>query len=282
MSKIIWISSYPKSGNTFLRTLISAYFFTNDGNYKQLLLKNICEYPREYFEYSPNNSLSKEALQWESTQLNIGETCQDFTFLKTHLAHCIVNNKYRTLIPNLSKCIIYIYRDPRNVLLSLKDFFNLDIKSAKKILFDKNSILRLRTKNSLQKNFAPILDWGSNYQSYKFNENKIPTLFIKYENLVKNTEKEFLKILEFLKSKDLSFIIDHEKLKKTVNTTTFNKLKIMEKKEGFIEKKSAGNINNKPFFAKGSTREFTKELSNDDCNEVFQKYYTIMKELNYI
>jgi len=282
MSKIIWISSYPKSGNTFLRILISTYFFTTDGIYKQLLLKNINEYPREYFEYSLNNSLTKEAQQWEGKQLDISKTDQDFVFLKTHLAHINVNDKYSTLALNYSKCIIYIYRDPRNVLLSLKDFFKLDINSAKKTLFNNRSVLRLSNEDGLNKNFAPILDWGSNYQSYKVNENKIPTLFIKYENLVKNTEKEFLKILEFLKDKYISFIIDKKKLKKTVDTTTFNKLKILEQKEGFIDTKLAGNKNDKPFFFKGGDREFTNELSNDDANEVFQKYYTVMKELGYV
>ena len=31
---IIWIASYPKSGNTWLRALISAYYYTKDGKYK--------------------------------------------------------------------------------------------------------------------------------------------------------------------------------------------------------------------------------------------------------
>tara|TARA_B110000971_G_scaffold55476_1_gene56428 strand:+ start:370 stop:1218 length:849 start_codon:yes stop_codon:yes gene_type:complete len=282
MSKIIWISSYPKSGNTFLRILLSTYFFTNDGNYKQLLLKNIHEYPREYFEYSPNNSISKEAILWEMKQLDISKSSKNFIFLKTHMAHCDINNKYKTLVPNLSKCIIYIYRDPRNVLSSLKDFFDLDIENAKKVLFDKKNILRLKNASGLQKNFTPTLDWASNYKSYKINENKIPTLFIKYEDLVKNTEEEFLKILEFLKGKYISFEINKEKINKTLNTTTFNKLKILEKEEGFIETTDAGNINNKLFFFKGRFREYKKELSSKDANEVFQNFYSTMKELGYV
>jgi len=282
MSKIIWLSSYPKSGNTFLRILISTYFFTNDGNYKQLLLKNIKEYPREYFEYVPNNSISKEAMQWKRKQLTINKSYKKFIFLKTHLAHCDVNKKYKTLVPNLSKCIIYIYRDPRNVLLSLKDFFNLDIKSAKKVLFDNKGIIRFKNKDGLEKNFAPILDWGSNYMSYKNNESRIPTIFVKYEDLVKNTAEEFLKILKFLKDKNISFDINKEKIKRTVNSTTFNKLKILEKKEGFIETTDAGNINDKLFFSKGGARDYNRDLSSADSNEVFQKYYVVMKQLGYI
>jgi len=282
MTKIIWIASYPKSGNTFLRALISTYFFTNDGNYEQSLLKNIKEYPREYFKFRPNNSIYKEAMQWKEKQLDINRSCKKFIFLKTHLAHCKVNDIYQTLVPNFSKCIIYIYRDPRNVLLSVKDFFNYDIESAKKTILDNKSILRFKNKDGLEKNYAPILDWASNYNSYKNNKNKIPTLFIKYEDLIKDTSDEFLKILEFLKNNNMSFEINKAKISKTVNSTTFNKLKNLEKKEGFIETIENGNGKGKPFFFKGGSRDYKKQLSSANSNEIFQKFYNVMKELGYI
>ena len=38
---IFWIASYPKSGNTWLRTLISAYYYSKDGIYNENLIKNI-------------------------------------------------------------------------------------------------------------------------------------------------------------------------------------------------------------------------------------------------
>ena len=118
--------------------------------------------------------------------------------------------------------------------------------------------------------------------SYKNNESRIPTIFVKYEDLVKNTAEEFLKILKFLKDKNISFDINKEKIKRTVNSTTFNKLKILEKKEGFIETTDAGNINNKLFFSKGGARDYNRDLSSADSNEVFQKYYVVMKQLGYI
>ena len=38
---IFWIASYPKSGNTWLRALISAYYYSKDGNYDENLMDNI-------------------------------------------------------------------------------------------------------------------------------------------------------------------------------------------------------------------------------------------------
>ena len=38
---ILWLASYPKSGNTWLRSLLSAYLFSSDGNFNFKLLNNI-------------------------------------------------------------------------------------------------------------------------------------------------------------------------------------------------------------------------------------------------
>ena len=40
----IWLASYPKSGNTFLRSLLAAYFFSKDGVYNFDLIKNIKQF----------------------------------------------------------------------------------------------------------------------------------------------------------------------------------------------------------------------------------------------
>jgi hypothetical protein len=44
---IIWLASYPKSGNTFLRSLLSAYLFTKDGIFLPNSIKNIKQFPAE-------------------------------------------------------------------------------------------------------------------------------------------------------------------------------------------------------------------------------------------
>jgi hypothetical protein len=44
---IIWLASYPKSGNTWVRSLLSAYYFSENGNFDFELLKNINVYPQK-------------------------------------------------------------------------------------------------------------------------------------------------------------------------------------------------------------------------------------------
>ena len=46
---IIWIASYPKSGNTWVRSLIASYFYSKDGFFHFDLLKNFNYFPSQSF-----------------------------------------------------------------------------------------------------------------------------------------------------------------------------------------------------------------------------------------
>ena len=41
----IWLASYPKSGNTLLRSMLASYFFSKDGIFNFDLIKNIKQFP---------------------------------------------------------------------------------------------------------------------------------------------------------------------------------------------------------------------------------------------
>ena len=282
MKKIIWISSYPKSGNTFLRTLLSTYFYSEDGFYCQKLLDKIDEYPRDFFDYSSSNSLKKESAIWKKKQGEISDKKLEFIFLKTHLASLLINNKYKTIEDNYTKCILYIYRDPRNVVLSLRDFFNTDTSEAIKYLLNKKKILYHKKSDlGLSKSYTPILDWESNYISYKINSKFIPTLFIKYEKLAINTEEEFLKILNFLKD-FINFKINVGKVKKTINNTSFKNLKSIEEREGFYEKEKMGILSSiKPFFSLGIKRNYKEDLILSEEKLIKTSFAKTINELGY-
>ena len=55
---IIWLASYPKSGNTWLRALISSYYYTKDGIFEQNVINQIGQFPEKRhfqdFNYDQN------------------------------------------------------------------------------------------------------------------------------------------------------------------------------------------------------------------------------------
>ena len=46
---IFWIASYPKSGNTWLRALISSYYYSDDGNFNEKNIKEIGQFQKKIF-----------------------------------------------------------------------------------------------------------------------------------------------------------------------------------------------------------------------------------------
>ena len=138
---IIWLSSYPKNGNTWLRSLISAYYFTNDGLFqgdKQLI--NISQFPiKKYFEnfkYDLTKAGDTTRL-WVAAQEKINFD-KKVKFFKTHNALVKIGpndftNKKNTLGG------IYIVRDPRNVLDSMSRHFQISHNKALQVMQNENN-----------------------------------------------------------------------------------------------------------------------------------------------
>ena len=280
MKKIIWISSYPKSGNTFLRAMLSAFFYSKDGIFKQDYLKNVAEFPRDFFNLKSSNNFLNEIKEYEKIQKKISSTDKEIIFLKTHLANLTINKIYPTINKDYSICSIYIVRDPRNVILSLKNHYNLDIKECLSFLMNDKNFICMKNKD-LSKGYTLILDWASNYLSWK-NQKNINTIFIKFEDLVLEQEKTFIHILNELK-KFMNLDIDQKKIENVVKTTNFKYLRQLEEKEGFIENKIMGIQNNKNFFFnKGIEQNFNKDLDPKIIEEIKKKYKNLLLELNYL
>ena len=85
---IIWIASYPKSGNTFVRCLLASYFFTKDGNFNFECLRRISQFPDLKFfkdagvEPSQGNDIFKNYIKVQE-YINKKDS-NSVRFLKTH------------------------------------------------------------------------------------------------------------------------------------------------------------------------------------------------------
>jgi len=281
---IIWIASYPKSGNTWVRSLLSTYLFSKDGTFNFELLKNIKQFPsKEYLKFflSDFKNIKKISKYWIAAQDRINLLNEGPTFLKTHSALCTLEKNSFTN-KNNTGAVIYIVRDPRNVVTSLSHHFSKTTKESCKFMFTKELIL---TKNEFGgDDFATatvIGSWAEHYRSWK-NLKFAPIIFIKYEDLIKNTNDSLLEIINFL-GKHINVKVDEKKIFNTVKNCSFERLAEKEKKEGFFESVTSGSdkkiIN---FFNLGKKNNWRDLLDSETEKLIRTTFTNEMKDLNYL
>ena len=277
---IIWIASYPKSGNTWLRSIITSLLYTTDGIFDFKLIKKIKQFPtrNQFQEFTRNfNDINEISKFWLLAQDKINLT-EEIKFFKTHNLNCAVNKNSFT---NKSHTLgtIYVVRDPRNLVNSIKNHYNKgNDEEAKNFLISKKILSRVPKDN--EADIATLLgSWSDHYNFWtKRNSN---LLLIKYEDLILDTKKELERIIIYLK-KFMTVEINPEKIKNILSTTSFDHLKNLENKGLFNENVYDSKKNKIKFFNKGPSNDWTKVLDKkiqDDIEKIFNKE---MRELGYI
>ena len=280
---IIWIASYPKSGNTWLRSLISSYFFSKNGVFNFNQLDNIKQFSCKNLNSSEINSSNYQTIvskNWIPTQEIINKD-KKIHFLKTHNAICSINGNSFTN-QNNTVAAIYIIRDPRNVITSISNHYNLSLQDSLEFIKNKRKIIFPKQKKiNSHDDFNFISNWSDHYSSWK-NINFAPVKIIKYEDLARDTNKTFVSILEFL-SKFMKFDFDKSKIKNTIDSTTFDRLAKMEREVGFAES-SDSTLNSKKirFFHLGNKNTWSNLLDKNVSQDIDDFFKKEMKTLGYL
>ena len=278
---IIWIASYPKSGNTFLRSLLSSYYFSEDGNFTFDLLKNIQQFPSsELFDKIDINLNDKYevAKNYIKTQELINKS-NNLQFWKTHSSFCKMYNKFNFSDLNNSLGVIYLVRDPRNVITSFANHNSKKIDETTNLLL--NDLAIGNEKNDVE---VYMGSWAFNFNSWKIYKSSNKYLLVKYEDLVSNTKKVFISILEFInKLSKNNLLIDGNKVKKVIETTNFKYMKNLENNYGFSEAKINDETGKKVnFFNLGPNNDWKKLLDDKFRKKIENSFKKEMLELDYL
>ena len=285
---IIWVASYPKSGNTWVRSFLHSLIFTKDGNADLNKISRIGQYPlRSHFKGLIDNvdDIKKLAECWGPSQSKINLD-NKIKFFKTHHVMCNYENHSFTNYENTFGTI-YIVRDPRNVITSLKNHFTKEnYEEAKKFILDKKKIIGRNFDEKQKINFEDseiltfISSWQNHYNSWKSLKKNF--LVIKYEELISNNFKEFGKIRKYLEEK-MSLSFNNSKFNRAVESNSFENLKKYEENYGFKESIKDKNTDlNKKFFDLGPKNDWKNFLDEKIRFELEENFKIEMQELGYL
>ena len=281
---IIWLASYPKSGNTWVRSLISLILFSKTGKMDNFEPLNMIEqYPTKKFffglvkDYDNPIEIQKN---WINSQKIINKD-KKIRFFKTHHLFCKYGENAFTDDAN-TLGVIHIVRDPRNIVASLKHHWNFkNLEEAKEKLFDINMMTGFKVDSNKPYSFPVMISsWDNHYNAWK--KIKKNYLLIKFEDLINDPKKELYRIIEYL-NKIKKIEVSENKINNIVQSTSFNNFKALEEKGLFNEANIDTKTNKfKTFFNTHPTQYRGNLINIDMKNKIEKKFHKEMKELNYL
>ncbi len=291
MSKhIFWISSYPKSGNTLVRAIITSLFFSENGVFDFNMLKHTTQFEMrkrldlikkkhedDFFKTDELKTLSKY-WQFLQSRKNL-KIDKGFGFIKSH--SCLVsifNNWFTT--EELTAGYIYILRDPRDVAISWSKHSGLSIDQSINFMLDYKSCIEwAQTESQLPKNIIPktfLNSWDEHVLSWTENNFNVPKIIIRYEDLIYQKKDSIEKIINFFEN-SFSIIFENKdtKISNIIKSTEFKNLRTLEEKKGFQE------ANNGNFFRKGQKNQWKNSLTGKQIKKIEDKFRDFMNKFGY-
>ena len=281
---IIWLASYPKSGNTLLRSMLSSYYFSKDGKFEFKLLKNIHQFPNislfKNLNINTDDELEVVKNYIKVQQIINKQDGNKLRFLKTHSSLNDING-YKFTDLNNSLGVIYIVRDPRNIVRSFANHSQISVEEAKQNLVN---VKILGGKNDpVNKSTVHIGSWSSNFKSWKEFKKVNKYLLIKFEDLISQPGQVFRLILNFVHELTKTQPeIDDTKLKNTIKTTSFEYLRKLEEKENFSETATQSQEKYVKFFKYGDKENLIESLPTQIKKELENQLSDEMIELGYL
>ncbi len=288
---IIWIASYPKSGNTWIRNIVNQIVYSDFKNNEDVFsdsdrirrypnkkdILDLPEIPEKYTELQKKSVIDHTIKNWKISQQKINMN-NKINILKTHNMLCnlkLEDKNYSFTDKESTLGVIHVVRDPRNIVASIGNHYSHDTqeKSVEMLLNEFNWI-------GFRNNETPQLlsSWKNHYNSWKRFPNN--NLLIKYENLLNNTKNEILRIIEYL-SKFFKLNISEFEIDKIISSTSFENFKTQEIKGKFKENAVNEFGEKKQFFYLGPKNNWKDYLKKDNLNKINLIFKEEMKQLGY-
>ena len=292
---IIWLASYPKSGNTWVRTIINQIIFNDVKSTTEVFdnLSRIRRYPSKIdivgLPQLPNhNVFTKEQKKqvidftiknWSVSQDKINQNNKT-NILKTHNILCKLNldgKNYSFANLNNTIGVIHIVRDPRNIVTSVKNHFSINNEEESVEMLCDNYNWTGFVNNEIPQLLS---SWSNHYNSWK----KFPNnyLLIKYEDLVTDISKEIIRIAKYL-SNHFEYEFSEKIVDEIKKNTSFENFKELETKGKFNEN-SINEITGEKntFFNLGPKNNWKEILKKESIYKIEKEFNKEMKELGYL
>jgi hypothetical protein len=278
LSGIIWLASYPKSGNTWFRI-----FLTN--------LQRHADAPADInaLDATPIASarhLFDETVGYEAGELTMGEvdrlrprvyehlaaSAEDRLFLKIHDAYILTDTGEPLVSAQATRGALYFIRNPLDVCVSFAHHSTCDVEVMVRAMGNECYALcrqRDRLPNQLRQR---LLSWRQHVLSW-VDGPAFPVLVVRYEDMHRQPLETFTRAVAFA---GLPHGPDH--IIKALHQSTFSELQKQEQAHGFREKMPRATS----FFRQGTVGSWRQQLSPEQAERLVHTHRDVMQRFGYL
>lgn len=277
MNKIIYLASYPKSGNTWFRTFITNLINEKEEDVNINNLKTDGIYSsRSIFDSITGleaSDLTNDEIDYYRPRVynKITDKLKKNLYIKVHDAYTVLPDGLPLIGTNNVKAV-YIIRNPLDVVVSFANHSSKSLDETIKNMGDTHFEF-CKNKNSLANQLRQkLLTWGKHAESWA-DAREIDVHVIRYEDMKLNSLETFYQAVKFM---ELDY--NRNDVEKAIKASDFNKLKEQENSEGFKERPSKTNS----FFRKGEVGDWRNHLNNEQINRVISDHRDVMIRFGYL
>jgi hypothetical protein len=278
MGKIVWIVSYPKSGNTWLRLFLANLYSEIDQPVDinaDSVTRNASD--RELFDLYTGAEASDLTLdEIENCRPAVynllAANSQDTIYLKAHDAFTYTAAGEPMFPSAPSHGTIYIIRNPLDVVVSYAHHVNTSVaemvsKMANPVLAIHNNPAHV--KDQLRQR---LLTWSDHVKSW-IDQRHIPVHLVKYEDMLNSPINTFTAVIHFL-----NLSPDPTRIQKAIDFSGFDTLRKQEQEKGFKEKPAQADL----FFRKGQVGSWREELTPEQAARIIADHGEVMQRFGYL
>ncbi len=274
MGALIWLASYPKSGNTWVRSFLHNLLTNSPTPVDINELDNFClgESAGSWYAYRakrPISELSNEDIMRLRPLVHRDFTSAfpDSVFVKTHnylgewLGYPLHNME-------VTAGGIYVVRNPLDVAISMTHHFGLDQDAAIERLANMGSSTGITAGHVPEFHSS----WSQHVKSWTARENP-QLLVLRYEDLLEKPKKHFKRVTQFLGLNPKT-----ERLERAIRNSSFKAMKAQEEKTGFKERSEFA----KAFFREGKKDQWREKLTPIQIERIIDDHREQMERFDYV
>jgi aryl sulfotransferase len=278
MSGIIWLASYPKTGNTWFRIFLTNLRGDRKGPAHISELDSIpIASARDIFDNAAgveSSDLTVEEIERLRPEIyeHIAANSNETLFMKVHDAYTYVDSVTPLFPEKATLGSIYLIRNPLDVVVSFAHHSGWDYDRAISTMADESYAFCSKTVRLHNQLRQRLLSWSGHVVSW-VEAPGFPVCILRYEDLRQNPVETFGKAVRF---SGLEF--EREQIMRALNFSCFDELQRQERANGFREK----SPHCKAFFRKGVIGSWREELSKEQVERVINDHRMVMHRFGYL